>query len=74
MVQDQISVDEVHDNDGHDDVAHPVVGVEQQLATRLGEVVDAVTGVQNLGIGGWGEKKKNGVEMKNLWDVSVNIQ
>ena len=48
MEEDEICVSEEHKYDEGDDVAHAVVRVEQELAARLGEVVDAMTRVENL--------------------------
>ena len=46
--EDEIRVGEEGDGEEGDDVAHAVVGVELQLAARLGEVVDAVAGMEDL--------------------------
>ena len=42
MIQDEISVEEVHEDDGGDHVPHAVVRVEEELAASLGEVIDAM--------------------------------
>ncbi len=48
MEQDEVRVREERADDEGDDVPHPVVRVEEQLATRLGKVAVAVAGVKNL--------------------------
>ncbi len=48
MKQDEISVCEEPADDEGDDVPHPVVGVEQQLAARLGKVAQTVARMEHL--------------------------
>jgi hypothetical protein len=45
---DEVGVDEVADEKVGDHVTHPVVGEEEQFAARLGKVVDAVAGMEDL--------------------------
>ncbi len=48
MKQDEVRVGEEGADEEGDDVPHPVVGVEEQLAAGLREVAQAVAGVEHL--------------------------
>ncbi len=66
MKQDEVRVGEEGADEEGDDVPHPVVGVEEQLAAGLREVAQAVAGVEHLRVA----KKKTGKNIsRKKWET-----